>query len=173
MNVTIRNPKQAHARTVIASEAMEVGMAVTLIQGTAKGEPCQVRKATAADLADATLVKGIVTYVPDNDLAVGFIIDPTDEGLTKNTESDNTYEIPAAAHCVFWYNKPVVGFHQNAVDAALTVSSTREGTKLAFDGDSSKLTAYASGQTDGRQIYLGTALQNEDGVELTVLFDQL
>lgn len=172
MNVTVRNPKVATARTVIAAEALEVGMVVVMVQGTAIGEPVQVRKPSAAELGDATLIKGVVTYVPDNDLAVGFILDPTDESLAKNTGADNTYAIPSGASCVLWMNKPVIGFHQNAVDAALVVATAREGLKVAFDADSAKLAAYASGGIDGTQHYKGTVYMN-DGAEITVIFDAL
>lgn len=172
MNVIVRNPKVAHARTVIAGEALNVGEVVVMVQGTAIGEPPQVRKPTVAELGDATVVKGIVTFVPDNDLAVGFILDPADEGLSQNTGSDNVHVIASGKHCVMWYGKPVIGFSQAAVTAALTVSSTREGAKVAFIAATGKLAAYNAAGTDGTQHYKGTVYMNE-GAEITVLFDAL
>lgn len=174
--ITVRNPTDASALTVIASEAMEVGMLVAVIQGTAKGEPVQVRKAVEADIEDATVLKGIVDFIPDDDLAVDFLIDPTAAGtssfLATNTESDNTRTIPAESACVLWYNKPIIGFHSSAVDAALDFSVVREPAKLAFDPASSKLTNYDPAGTLGTQIFFGTLYRHE-GPEITVVFTEL
>lgn len=174
--IHVRNPTDARAETVVASEALEVGQLVAVIQGTAKGEPVQVRAATVADIQDDTVVKGIVDYIPDNDLAVDFIIDPTAAGssgfLALNTEDDNTTDIPSGAACVMWHGRPVVAFDANSVDAALDLGAIREGAKLAFDGDSAKLAAYNGGGVDGTEVFMGVLYRHE-GPEITVLFTGL
>ena len=169
--VTIRNPDMAHNRTVVAGEALKNGLIVKMVQGTAKGEPCQVVKASEADIADSTIVKGIVTFVPDNDLTVDFILDPTDESLTLNTDSDNSTDIASGTLCVFWYNKPLVGYHSTMVDASLDFSTAREGDVIASKSTTSKPGLYDSGDTT-----LDTAvgmIYEHEGAEVTILYHLL
>lgn len=169
--VTIRNPEMAHNRTVIAKVALKNGMVVKLVQGTAKGEPCQVDKIIAADLSDASIVKGIVTFVKDDDLTIDFILTPSSEALTLNTESDNSQDIAAGTPCLFWYNKPLVGYHSSVVDASLVFSTAREGDKIAVKETTSIVGKYASGDTT-LDVAVGTIYEHE-GAEVTILFQAL
>lgn len=169
--VTIRNPKAAQARTVVAGEALRVGMVVKLVQGAAIGDPPKVMKVAEADLANANLLLGVVTYIPDNDLTVPFILDPTDRSLTENTGEDGAMAIPVGANCVLWYDKPVIGFHQIAVDASLTVATAREGALIAVKETTSLIAAYNAGDTSVDHA-VGVIYQNE-GAEITVIFHKL
>jgi hypothetical protein len=167
--VTIRNPEMAHNRTVVAKVALKNGMVAKLVQGTAKGEPCQVDKFASADLSDASIVKGIVTFVPDNDLTVDFILNPANEALTLNTGADdNSTDIAAGSLCVFWYNKPLVGYHSSMVDASLVFSTAREGDKIAVKETTAIVGAYNSGDTS-LDVAVGTIYEHE-GAEVTILF---
>lgn len=164
--VTIRNANMCDGRTVVAGAGLKSGMVVKLIQGTAKGEPCQVGVASTADLADATLVKGILTYVPDNDLAVEFILTPSSQALALNTGSDDVLTIPTGALCVFWTNSPVVGLHTTALDASVNMTTIREGAKMAAVGATGFIALYTGATTTAS--YLGTVYQHE-GAELTII----
>lgn len=118
--IVIRNPNEARSRTVIASEALETGMVVVAIRGTAKGEPLQVRKATAADIGNANLKKGIVDYIPEyTDTVSDFIVNPVTKQLSVNTGEGSTAKIPAGAQCVQWTEKPVVGYSRFSVDTSI------------------------------------------------------
>jgi hypothetical protein len=172
--VTIRNPEMAHNRTVIADEALKNGMVVKLVQGD-KGDPCHVAKITAAaDLTDSTIVKGIVTFVADNDLTVDFILDPTNEALSLNTDSDNSTDIAEGALCVFWYNKPLVGYHSlsPAVDTTLDFSTAREADVVAVEESNSKVAALDTGMSSTSSHAVGMIYEHE-GAELTILFHLL
>jgi hypothetical protein len=164
--VTIRNANMCDARTVVATAGLKAGMVVKLTQGTAKGEPCQVALCSTADLADVTLVKGIVTYIQDNDLAVNFILNPANEVLTVNTGSDEVLSIPTGALCVFWYNSPVLGAHSSALDASINMATIREGAKVAATGVTGLIALYTG--AGATASYLGTVYQHE-GAELTII----
>jgi hypothetical protein len=164
--VTIRNANMCDARTVVATAGLKTGMVVKLTQGTAKGEPCQVAIPSVADLADATLVKGIVTYVQDNDLAVEFILNPANEVLTLNTGVDEVLNIPTGAVCVFWMNAPVVGLHPAVLDASIVMGTIREGAKVACTAGSGLIGLYTG--AGNFASYLGTVYQHE-GAELTII----
>jgi hypothetical protein len=167
--VQVRNPSMAHNRTVFAKVALKNGMVVKLVAGTAKGEPCQVDKITKADLADPSVVKGFVTYIPDDDLAVDFILNPTNSSLSINAGIDNTLDIPAGAACVFWYNKPVIGLHPSAMDASIDMATIREGDKVAVNAANGKIGLLVDTATDAnRDEYFGTVYEHE-GAELTIL----
>jgi phosphatidate phosphatase APP1 len=171
--ITVRNPTAAHALTVVTSVAMEVGQIAALIQGTAAGEPVQVRIATAADLDDATIVKGVVDFILDDDLAVDYIKNPATGARSVNTGSDGTQAIPAGAAVAFWYNKPIIGFAEEDVDDTLDITAVREGAKVAALAASGKLVAYnAAAVNTGAENYLGTIYRNE-GPEITVLLNAL
>ena len=171
--ITIRNPDACQSRTVIAGEAMTVGQVVYLAQAATKGDPCKVMLAGATELGDPTVVKGVVAFVPDDSEAVDFTIS-TDglDTLTVNAGSDGTTAIALGALCTFWYDKPVIGFHSSAVDAALDFAVIREGGKVAFDGDSSKLADYNAGGVDGTEDFMGVVYQHE-GAEITVAFTSI
>jgi hypothetical protein len=165
--VQIRNPEMAHNRAAIAKVALKNGMVVKLVQGTAKGEPCQVDKVVSADLSDASIVKGIVTWVPDNDLTVDFILTPANETLTLSTDTDNNTDIAAGTPVLFWYNKPVVGLHSSMVDASINFATVREGDKIAVKETTSVIGLYNSGDTT-LDVAVGVVYQHE-GAELTIL----
>lgn len=164
--VTIRNANMCDARTVVATAGLKTGMVVKLVAGTAKGEPCQVSVPSVADLADATLVKGVLTYVPDNDLAVEFILNPANEVLTLNTGVDEVLNIPTGALCVFWMNSPVVGLHSAIMDASIVMATIREGAKVACTAGSGLIGLYTG--AGNFATYLGTVYQHE-GAELTII----
>jgi hypothetical protein len=171
--ITIRNPRDARAVTVIAAVDLRVGEVALLVQGDSAGEPPKVRKASAAELADATLIKGVVDFIVDNDEAVDFTRDPASVGsLALNTGDDNTVIIPAGSACVIWHGHPIIGFHSSAVDASLDFATAREGLRVAFSSVSSRLVAYNGAGDDGADVYMGTVYQNE-GPELTVMLNGL
>lgn len=171
--VTIRNPNEARARTVVAGEALENGMFVKLVQGAVKGDPPKVMKITSkAEMNDATLIKGVVMYIPDNDLTTDFVmtnLDPQYPANVLNTGADSAHKIPLGANCVLWMDKPIFGFHKLALDAgaAAGFDSIREGDKVAVHVDSAKLTLH-DGADVKRDVYVGTVYQHE-GAEITVL----
>jgi len=161
--------------TVVAGAALKVGQLVKLVQGTATGEPPQVTAATTGDYKDDTIVKGIVYFVPDDDEAVDWIIDPNDSSLTVNTGADNTTDIASGSLCTFWFDKPIVGFTVDSLsaDASATIAITaREGVKIAFNTNDHLIDVYNAASTDVVDTYRGTVYRNE-GAEVTVLFDAL
>ena len=173
--ITIRNPKQCQSLTVIADAALKVGQLVKLIQAASSGDPCEVSSPLAADYKDATVEKGIVYFVPDDDEAVDFVVDPNDNSLTVNTDADNVTDIPAGAHCTFWFDKPIVAYteHGFTADAGSTLAvTTREGTKMAFNTTDHLLDTYDGADLDVSDVYQGVLYRN-DGAELTVYFSQL
>lgn len=169
--ITIRNPMECQSRTVIAGEALSVGMCVYLAAPANDGDPCKVMKATATQTGDATVEKGIVFYVQDNDLAVDYILNPATNARTLNTGNDATTVIPSGALCTFWYDKPVVGYTEDSVDSSMDFASVGAGTKVAFLGSTSKLAEYLVGQSSGIEDYMGIIYEH-DGAEITVMFTQ-
>jgi hypothetical protein len=172
--VTIRNPNEARARTVFAGEALENGMFVKVVPGDAAGDPPKVvRITTKAELQDAGLVKGVVTFIPDNDLAVDFIINPVNYALTLNVGADSAHKIPAGSACVVWMDRPIFGFHPSAVAPALVTgfAAVREGDRMAVDITTGKLTILNSGDVT-RDVYVGTVYQHE-GAEITVMLQAI
>lgn len=173
--ITIRNPLLCQSITVIASATLVVGQLVKLIEGTAAGEPPQVAAASDADYKDATIRKGVLYFVPDNDEAVDFVVDPNDNSLTVNTDADNTYAIAEGDHCTFWFDSPIIAYHSSSFTSAsgTTIAvTTREGAKVAFNTEDDLLDIYDSGDSDGSDTYQGTVIAN-DGAELTVLLSSL
>lgn len=170
--ITVRNPEDAHARTVFAGEDLEVGMVVKLVQGTNRGDPCSVVKPDAADLKDPNILLGIVDYHVDDDLAVDFQRNVQTQALTRNEDGDNTYEIPKDSPCVIWYNCPVIGFHRSTVDASLAAlfDTVREGTLVDFAA-SAKLAVFDADPEEGN-VAKGVLYEHE-GAELTVIFHKL
>lgn len=172
--ITIRNPNEARARTVVAGEDLEVGMFVKLVQGAAKGDPPKVMKVAEADIADAEVMVGIVDFIPDDDLAVDYNID-TNQNLTVNTGSDNTFKVPSGSLCVFWYGQPIVGFAKSAVDPTYQASfdAAREADVLAIDSDTAKLAAYDASAVDTTRDEVVGVLYQHEGAEITVLLKAL
>jgi hypothetical protein len=171
--VTVANANMAHNRVVIAKVALKVGQVVKLVRGTAKGQFPQVEPCTDADLADAKIVKGVATFIHDNDLATPFLWNRVTNVLTTNTGEDGVLAIPAGEPCVFWYNKPVITYHKAAVDVALDMATVREGDQIAFDA-STGLPAplVATGVDAERDVYAGTVYEVA-GPQLTILFNTL
>lgn len=174
--VTLRNPNEVVARTVVASEQLFVGAVCRLIQGTAKGEPCQVRLATAADIAAAAyswaadvltapVAKlGIVTWVPDDDMAVDYVINPITKEITVNTGTDQTVVIPSGSLVTFVYRNPVIGVRKTDVDSTMATNwdSIREGDLLTVEADTGLIKERGAGE-----FVLGHVHQH-DGFELTL-----
>lgn len=172
--ITIRNPKQCQSLTVVAGAALKVGQLVKLVQGTAAGEPPQVIAPIAADYKDETLQLGIVYFVPDDDEAVDFIVDPNDGSLTVNTGADGVTDIASGSLCTFWFDKPIVGVTADGLsaDASATIAITsREGVKVAFNTNDHLPDVYGA-TLDVNDTFMGTVYQN-DGAELTILFSEL
>lgn len=174
--ITIRNPKQCQSLTVIADSALVNGQLVKLVQAAASGDPCEVADITVvADYKDATLELGIVYFVPDDDEAVDFVVDPNDGSLTVNTDADNVTAIAAGDHCTFWFDKPIVAYTDAGftADAGSTLAlTTREGTKIAFNTSDNLLDTYDGADVNVSDVYMGTVYRN-DGAELTVYFSAL
>lgn len=173
--ITIRNPKECQSLTVVAGEDLVVGQLVKLVQATASGDPCEVVAPVAADYKDSTVELGIVYFVPDNDEAVDFTVDPSDNTLTVNAGSDNVTDIADGSHCTFWFDKPIIGYTDNGftTDAGTTIAlTTREGTKIAFNTADHLIDVYDSADADGSDTYMGVVYSN-DGAELTILFSAL
>jgi len=173
--ITIRNPNKCQSLTVVAMSALVNGQLVKLVQAASTGDPAGVASPLVADYEDATVVKGIVYYVPDNDQAVDFTVDPNDSSLTVNAGSDNTRTIPSGSLCTFWFDKPIIGYHSSAftVTAGTAIStSTREGAKVAFNRNDHLLDTYDAADTDESDVFHGVVWSN-DGAELTVLFTAL
>ena len=172
--ITIRNPMQCQSLTVVAGAALKVGQLVKLVQGTASGEPPQVTTPAAADYKDEEVRLGVVYYVPDDDEAVDFIIDPNDSSLTVNTDADNTTDIPSGAECTFWFDKPIIGFTADSLssDASATIAITdREGASVCFNTNDGLLDLFGI-TADVNDTYMGAIYRNE-GAELTVLLSSL
>lgn len=171
----IRNPNQARSLTVVAGEELLNGALVKLVQGEAIGEPPKVVLADEADFDDDEVIKGVVQYVPDNDLAVDQIINPGTQALTLNTGADNTVVIPEGAQCAFWYDKPICGYHEALVDSSLDVSTVREPALVTFDsGNDNKLALFDTGGTPdpARDVVFGYVYRN-DYPEITVVLDRI
>ncbi len=169
--ITIRNPKKADARTVRADVALKNGMFVKMTTGEAIGDVPNVVKATAADQADPTILVGIVSFIADNDLTVPYILTPQTRALTVNTGDDNATDIPEGSLCVFWYNRPIVGFQQAAVHSGFDITAVREASAVAIHDATSTLADYDSG-TAAVDVAVGVVYMN-DGEELTVILTEL
>lgn len=170
----IRNPQDCRSLTVVAGEALEVGMLVKLVQGVALGDSPKVMRAVEADYADDTVIKGIVSHVVTTDeTVVDFILNPQQQSYSLNTGADATHVIASGALCTFWYDQPIIGYHKLLVDASFTagVATAREMDFVSFDSDTGKLCAYASGDTT-RDVRFGFVYRN-DSPEVTVLFHTL
>jgi hypothetical protein len=144
-------------------------MLVKLVQGDNLGDPPKVIKPLLADYTSGEVALGIVYFVADDDLAVDFILDPTDSSLTLNTGSDAAHLIADGDPCTFWYDGVVAGYHSDLLDASLDVTTAREAQAVAFDVANAKLGDYDSGATNERDTLFGYVYMNE-GVELTVMF---
>jgi hypothetical protein len=166
--ITIRNAKTAQSVSARASTAdLKPGMIVAFVAGAANGDQPKVRKATIAEIADATVLKGIVDYIPADSDAVDFTIVPATQVLTP---VDDT--IPLDAQVNVWFNKPIVAYHESKLPAGLKPTTQREGTKVAFDGDTALPAAYNAGGADGTQVIMGMVYRN-DGPEMTIVFTGL
>jgi hypothetical protein len=163
--VQIQNPTKAESRSVITSVAMKNGMVVKLVQGTAVGEIPQVALCSDADLADVSVLKGVITYIADDNLKV--------DTLVPNTGSDNTMDIPPGVEATFWYNSPMVYLHQVALDTTVVMGTIREGAKLAVNAVTGKIAPLvATGVDANRDQYVGV-VYHHDGVALSVILNAL
>lgn len=173
--ITIRNPKECQSLTVIADAALVVGQLVKLVQAASSGDPCEVASPLVADYTDATIELGIVYFVPDDDEAADYIVDPNDGSLTVNTDPDNVTAIAAGDHCTFWFDKPIVAYTSNGFTAdvaSVLALTTREGTKIAFNTSDHLIDTHDAADTNVSDTYVGTVYRN-DGAELTILFSAL
>lgn len=173
--ITIRNPMQCQSLTVEAGEALVVGQLVKLVQGTAAGDPPKVVSPLAADYKDATVQKGIVYFVPDDDEAVDYIVDPNTKALTVNTGTDGVTAIASGKLCTFWFDKPIVGITADGISSeagvALTMA-TREGSKIAINTGDHLFDDYDAADTDVSDTFMGTVIAT-DGAELTIYLSAL
>jgi hypothetical protein len=166
--IHVRNPLKATAFSVFAGEELVPGMVVKFAQNAQGLEPLVVR-AVEADMDDDTVIKGVVNFVPDDSLAVDYILDPTQSSLTLNTGADGMNTIPLDAQCVIWVNRPVIGFDEHSVDVLLDLDTAREGDKVAFNSATALLAPLVDTGTDpNRDVFVGTIYRNE-GPEITVI----
>jgi hypothetical protein len=159
-NSTLALPFSARVSTT----DVKPGMIVTFIQGTASGEQPQVRKATLAEIQDATVPKGIVEYFKPDSTDVDFDVDPATQALTLE---DTT--IPQNAQVTVWMGKPVVTYYGAVLAADLAPATVREATKVGFDADTNFPAAYLGSATDGREICTGF-IYRVDGPAITIAF---
>jgi len=153
------------ARTATAD--LKTGMVVKFVQSAASGDQPLVAKATAADLVDPTVLKGVVDFIQPDSQYVEFSLDTTTLTITPLAES-----IPQGAQVNVWTVKPVIAYHASKLDASLSPATIREGAVVAIDGDTSLPALYSAGATDGRQKAVGTVYR-VDGPEVTIFFHSL
>lgn len=168
--ITVRNTDDARSLTVRAGEALEVGMLVKLAQGAAAGAPPAVVKALQADLADPTVMVGVVDFIVDDSEAVDYLIHSSDETVMDlNSGADATFKIPANAQCNVWWNQPEVGFDIHST-AIADLSTVREPAAVTVDALTSKITLVTFDATTGapNEEVLGLVYRNE-GPEITVI----
>lgn len=166
--ITIRNQDTALPFSARAGAAdLKVGMVVKFAIGSASGEQPTVIQASAADMLDSTIKKGIVDFHVEDSTNVDF-----DVTLTSSTLVAQAKLIPLNEQVVVWTNKPIVAYHQSALDASITFSSLREAAKIGFSETTNFPGLYSGGATDGRQVYAGWVYRM-DGPEATIAFETL
>lgn len=180
--ITVRNKDLAFPISAVhggGGAVFKPGMLVKLAQGAAAGSlPKAVPFATAAEVADVTVPKGIITYIPRDSQTTDFAYDVVAQKLGAPVDDTipATNEVGQPTLVTVWQGAPVFGVYKNKFDAALVFATLREPTKMGFKFQSATtgalLAAYASGNTDGSQTYVGYVLR-VDGPEATIAFKGL
>lgn len=166
MLFTIRNRDHALALAARASTAdLKTGMVVVFVQGGASGDQPQVRKATGAELADATVQKGIVWYrAKEDDADIDFTWDPATNSMTVKAAA----LIPLNAQVTVLTGKVIVAYHKSLLPAGLLPGTVRETAKIAFDSATNFPGVYNAGGANGLQIAVGSVFRI-DGPEVTMV----
>jgi hypothetical protein len=164
--ITVRNADNAHSIAARAGAAgLRPGMVVKFAQGAASGDQPTVVKAVAADMSDATVLKGIVDFVQHDSQFVDFTVNQVTQVLTA---VDDT--IANGEQVNVWMGKIVIAYHDADLPTLLKSATVRESAKVAFDADTSFPAEYLTGQTDGRQVATGMVYR-VDGPEVTLLLN--
>lgn len=163
--ITVRNADTVQSVSARASTAdLQPGMIVAFVQGTASGEQPKVRKATAAEIIDATVMKGVVDFIPDNNEFVDFDVNTVTGGLTAKSDV-----IPVDSQVNVWMGPClVIAYSDDVLPSGLKSATVREASKVGFDGDTAFPGVYASGATDGLQSAKGMVYR-VDGPEVTLI----
>lgn len=162
--ITLRNTDLATSVSARAADATLVpGMVVKLVQGAASGDQPKVSKASAADLADATIQKGIVDFIQPDSQAVDFTYDVNSQGLTPIAQT-----IPAGAQVNVWIGKMVIAYHDSLLPAGLLSTAVREASKVAFDSTTSMPGVYNAAGANGLNVFVGTVYR-VDPKEVTMI----
>lgn len=172
--IELRNPNEIRSRTRKAAEAMEVGCIVRQVAPAKAGETLEVRKVTQADLdavngGDKKVILGMVNYIPDNNLAVSYKIDPVTQRLTLNGDEDGKMKIPAGAFVEFWRLQPVVGVRKEDVGPELVAAwaSAKEGDVITVRTDTAKLEKFDAAAATPADTVVGY-VERVDGFALTI-----
>jgi hypothetical protein len=156
---------------------------VKLVQGTARGEQPRVQKVTTADLDALTAgtfqgIMGIVDWSPSDSLAVDFRTagGPSATLAGYAVESDvmpyDAADIAKCAQVNVWFNKPVIAFYSNKLDASLAPTVAREADVAGFIVGTGLIAKYNSGAVTGEENPLGVVYR-VDGPEVTVIFTKI
>lgn len=149
--ITVRNQDQALSLTARAGAAgLKPGMLVKLAQGAASGDQPTVVAVSAADIADVTVKKFIVDYIPSDSQHVDFDIAPATQVLTALDTS-----IPNGAQVNIWSGTVVIAYHDSLLPTGFKAADVRESAKLAFDADTDLPAAYNAAGTDGTEVCVG------------------
>lgn len=156
--IVIRNRDHSLALTARAGEAgLKQGMVVKFDGVTANGTP-KVVKASDADLADATVQKGIVWYREKDSLTADFEYDPATLTLTPLD-----MEIPEDAQVAVFTGKMVVAYHTSVLPSALVNAPAL--SKVSFDGT----TGFPTLVTDAEPVF--GFVERKDGPEITMVLN--
>lgn len=129
--ITIKKQDNAVKLSARASTTDLVsGMAVVMVQGAAAGDQPVVRRATALELADATVRKFIVSWDEPDSNDVDFTIDPATSGLTAIAKT-----IPQDAQVVCYTGNIEIAYHEAVLPSS--VETLREGNAMGFDAATS------------------------------------
>jgi hypothetical protein len=158
--ITVRDRSAAISFSARTGEAgLVAGMLVKFVAGSASGEQPKVVKATGADMADATVKKGIVDYIQPDSLDVDFDINVVTQALTAQAKT-----IPLNAQVNVWMGTIVLGYHESLLPATLKPAVVREPAVVGFDGATNLPALAVDAEIDNGFVY------RIDGPEVTMVF---
>lgn len=162
--ITIRNADLAQSVSARASTAdLTPGMVVAFVQGDASGDQPKVRKATTAELTDATVQKGIVDFIQPDSQDVDFNYNVVSQALTPIAKT-----IPQGAQVNVWFGTLVIAYHDSLLPAGLKSTTIRETAKVAFDSTTALPAVYNGAGANGTNGYVGMVYR-VDPVEVTLV----